>query len=143
MAEFRIPLEPFPLCPYCGNKPVLCDSSEVYNGLSVGPIFLCRPCDAWVRYHPGNPIGRLANAELRAAKRAAHVAIDGLRQDRAISRIEAYSLLARHLGIHRDACNIALFDVNECYAVVKACRELGVTDFGRKLLGAVAGGGNG
>ena len=57
------------MCPYCGERAVYTNSKEVY-GRSYGMIYLCRPCDAYVGVHDGTakPLGRLANAELRAAK---------------------------------------------------------------------------
>jgi hypothetical protein len=54
-------------CPYCGQPAIYVDSAAVYRIGSYGMIYLCRPCQAWVGVHPGTdqPLGRLANAELR------------------------------------------------------------------------------
>lgn len=73
---------PRPVCPYCNRKAVLLmNSSELYyNHINYGPVWICRPCDAWVGCHKNQsgsrivPKGRLANAELRKAKIEAHAA---------------------------------------------------------------------
>lgn len=63
------------VCPYCGNTTDLIDSAEIYGGVSYGMIYICRDCNAYVGCHSGTSIakGRLANAELRAAKKK-HIA---------------------------------------------------------------------
>lgn len=74
-------------CPYCDGMPVYVDSSLVY-GRSYGMIYLCHPCNAWVGVHKGTnkPLGRLANAELREAKKAAHEAFDKIWKSGSSSR---------------------------------------------------------
>lgn len=71
-----------PMCPYCGNPSRLVDSIEVYGNRSYGMMYLCKCVPGWayVGCHKGTtvPLGRLADAELRAAKRAAHAAFDPL-----------------------------------------------------------------
>lgn len=68
-----------PICPYC-ERPAefLASSARVYHGRDYGPVWACLPCAAWVGCHKGTtqPLGRLANAELRKAKMAAHAAFD-------------------------------------------------------------------
>lgn len=66
------------ICPYCGQPTILTDSAEIYNGKSFGPIYLCRPCGAFVGCHKGTTtaLGRVADAPLREAKKAAHDAFD-------------------------------------------------------------------
>jgi hypothetical protein len=112
-----------PICPYCGNRSVCIDSAEVYSR-SYGPIWICRPCHAWVGCHKGTkkPLGRLADAELREAKKAAHAAFDPLFKDTGL-RNEGYRWLAMRMGLGRDECHIGMFDVDQCNAVVALCRE--------------------
>ncbi len=107
-----------PDCPYCTEPSVLIDSAEVYGGRSFGPIYLCRPCRAWVGCHPDTttPLGRHANADLRKAKIAAHNALDPLWKRKA-----AYAWLAEQLGIDRDDCHVGMFDVAQCERVVEVC----------------------
>lgn len=115
-----------PGCPYCGGGSVLTDSAEVYRK-SYGPIYICRPCRAWVGCHDGTttPLGRLANAELREAKKQAHAAFDPIWQARRgdgrplrMGRSAAYRWLADEMGIDRAACHIGMFDVEQCRQVV-------------------------
>jgi hypothetical protein len=122
------------VCPYCGKDAVLVDSAEVY-GRSYGLIYLCRPCKAWVGVHKGTekPLGRLANKELREAKKAAHAAFDPLwrakiRRDgcsKSQARKAGYSWLAKQLGIHFSECHIGMFDVDLCEKVIAVCRAVG------------------
>ena len=66
-------------CDYCGREAEFVDSKIIY-GKSYGKIYLCRNCMAYVGVHKGTdkPLGRLANAELRNWKKAAHAAFDPL-----------------------------------------------------------------
>lgn len=118
------------ICPYCGQPTVLTDSAEVYNGVSYGPIYICRPCNAFVGCHNGTTIalGRLADARLREAKKAAHSAFDRLWNRRTnpaapMSRHKAYSWLSETLGIDREYTHIGMFDIDTCNAVVAACQQ--------------------
>ena len=112
-----------PICPYCGKQSVCIDSAEVY-GRSYGWMWICRPCDAYVGCHkPGKqPLGRLANKELREAKKEAHAAFDPLFRYNG-KRKEGYRWLAQQLGMTKAECHIGMFDVAECRAVVEACRS--------------------
>lgn len=114
-------------CPYCGRQP------ELVTGISVYPhrfdlrrrlFWKCEPCEAWVGCHGragAVPLGRLANAELRAAKAKAHAAFDPLWRDRRMTRAAAYRWLSDALGIPKARCHIGWFDVAQCEAVVEAC----------------------
>ena len=119
-----------PICPYCGNSSELADSAEVYRK-SYGPIYICRPCNAWVGCHKGTetPLGRLANAELRTMKKKAHAAFDplwrakirkeGVSKKRA--RGAGYKWLAKQLGVRFEDCHIGMFDEETCQRVVDVC----------------------
>lgn len=86
-------------------------------------FYRCAPCAAWVGCHPGsaNPLGRLANAELRKAKSAAHTAFDPLWKSKRMRRKEAYGWLAERLGVKKNECHIGMFDVADCKRVVEIC----------------------
>ena len=114
-------------CPYCGKRAEFVDSAEVYHGRSYGMIYLCRPCDAYVGCH-GNgkgdsPKGRLANAELRRWKIAAHNAIDPLWKFGPFRglRNSAYAWLAEQMGLPKEKTHIGMFDVAECQQVIQIC----------------------
>ena len=67
------------------------------------------------------PLGRLANAELRAAKMAAHDAFDPLWRASGVRRNAAYRWLATAIGVELSKCHIGMFDVATCQRVVSAC----------------------
>lgn len=106
------------ICPYCGKESEYVDSSVVYHGKSYGMIYLCRDCDAYVGCYPdGRAMGRLANAELREAKKRAHHYLDQLWETgrrREHKRHIIYNWLSRMLGIPRELTHIGMSDVDQC-----------------------------
>ena len=113
-------------CDYCGRPARLVSSTEVYNGLDYGMIWLCRPCMAWVGVHKGSdePLGKLATAELRYWKRQAHKAFDPLWQGKEKrTRRWAYEWLAEEMHLPIEQTHIGMFDVDQCKQVVKICKE--------------------
>ena len=121
-------------CPYCGTEAKLDDSAVVYRK-SYGPIWICGQfpkCDSYVGCHPGThtPLGRMANAELRHAKMAAHQAFDVLWKDKQTKNLTrnqvrniAYRWLASNLEIKFEDCHIGMFDVETCQRVVQVCKK--------------------
>lgn len=113
-------------CDYCGRRAEFVDSKIVY-GRSYGKIYLCRNCMAYVGVHKGTdiPLGRLANAELRYWKKAAHAAFDPLwrRGPFKYHRDVAYGWLARKMGLPAEQTHIGLFDVSQCKRAVQICRN--------------------
>lgn len=110
------------ICPYCGAEANLVDSSIVY-GKSYGKIYLCSSypqCDAYVGVHKGTdePLGRLANAELREWKKKAHKAFDIIWKSGGMSRDQAYQLLQRKMKLSEEEAHIGKFDVDQCKRVV-------------------------
>lgn len=123
-----------PICPYCNADSELVYGDVIYphrHDLHHKPFYLCHPCDAYVGCHPGteDPLGRLADPELRKAKQRAHAAFDPLwkataeRQNttRNKARRAGYRWLAEQLGIHIDDCHIGMMDVAMCDRVVEIC----------------------
>lgn len=121
-------------CPYCGGAVLVVDSARVYGGKSYGWAHVCENwpiCDAYVGCHQGtkNPLGRLANEELRYAKSAAHKLFDALWREKmkrtACTKKEArsagYVWLAGELALHPAQCHIGMFDVDKCRRVVEVC----------------------
>lgn len=118
------------ICDYCQQPAQLVTGETVYPhrpDLHYLRFWQCLPCDAWVGCHKGTkrPLGRLANAELRAAKMAAHAAFDELWRRTtpagSFDRNGAYAWLAEQLGIERADCHIGMFDVEQCKRVVEIC----------------------
>jgi hypothetical protein len=117
-----------PPCPYCNSPTEFIDSKIVY-GRWYGWLLACTrypQSDAYVGCHgeSKNPLGRLANKELREAKKAAHAAFDPRWDARGIigSRKDAYKWLASQLGIPLSDCHIGMFDVDLCRRVVEVCQ---------------------
>ena len=124
-------------CRYCLNPAVLLRLGE--DGYpyqkDYGPIWTCTPCQSWVGCHPGteNALGGLANAELRAAKMAAHAAFDPLwkkkmRRDgcsQGDARRAGYRWLSKQLGIPIKQTHIGEMDLDECRRVVEVCTAAG------------------
>jgi hypothetical protein len=115
-------------CPYCNQTASLVTGETIYphrSDLHEKRFYLCAPCDARVGCHPGTtrPLGRLANAELRAAKMQAHTYFDPLWKSGAMKRYDDYGWLAGQLGLQRSRCHIGMFDVETCKRVVKICRD--------------------
>jgi hypothetical protein len=122
-------------CSYCQQRARLTNGKAIYPhrpDLWDKWFWLCGPCEAYVGCHKGGdgtkPLGRLANAELRAAKGQAHAAFDRLWQlwpPREGERRRVYTWLANKLGIDRKHCHIGEFDVETCRRVISICQEHG------------------
>lgn len=118
-------------CPYCGNNSERVTGARIYPhrpDLFHKTFYACFPCGAWVGCHPNSTqaLGRLADAELRAAKSRAHAAFDPIWRERVgkkIGRSEAYRWLANALGIPDDECHIGMFDSAMCARVADLCRS--------------------
>jgi hypothetical protein len=125
------------ICPYCGRRTEYVDSSVVY-GRSYGMIYLCRSCDAYVGVHKGTnkALGRLANKELRKAKKEAHFYFDQIAKTALINEVykkfipntsnrnKAYIWLSEGLNIPIDICHIGMFDISQCREVVELCKPI-------------------
>ncbi len=108
------------ICPYCGRETELIDSAEIYGGVSYGWIYICRPCDAYVGCHRNSTLalGRLANAELRQAKKKAHHYFDQIHKNGLMGRQKSYRLLSEQLNIEKKITHIGMSDVAQCERIV-------------------------
>jgi hypothetical protein len=116
-------------CPYCGGSVKYCPSSAHIYGKDYGPVYDCRPCDAYVGVHKGtfNPKGRLAKKELRTAKKDAHAAFDPLWASANPvfnNRGQAYSWLQKAMNMTPQDCHIGMFDEEQCAVVIQNVRQL-------------------
>lgn len=121
----RPPMPPDP-CPYCGELPrVVYWRDELYPyRRNFGKVWICPGCKARVGCHKRGtePLGRLADYELRRAKNAAHRAFDPIWQEhRLMTRSRAYAWLAAELGV--DEAHIGWLDVEGCRQVVALARR--------------------
>jgi len=118
------------ICPYCNNPTAYVNSTVVYKR-NYGNIYLCIDCHAWVGVHKGtdNALGRLANYELREAKKLAHEYFDQLWKrkvkkgwPKGKARAKAYKWLSKELAIAPEETHIGMFDVDICLKVVELCK---------------------
>lgn len=120
------------ICPYCETPAALVEhGDDLYPySRSFGPLWACR-CGAYVGCHPGTtlPLGRLADNDLRAAKKLAHAVfdpiwqknIDGKATKAQAARSFGYAWLAKEMGISPDQCHIGWFDLAQCQRVIDIC----------------------
>lgn len=120
-------------CAYCGSDAQLVTGKEIYphrNDLYELKFWHCAPCSAFVGCHKNSPtnqpLGRLANAELREARQLAHKAFDSLwklgeagRREYLMKRSEAYMWLSRGLKIGKEVTHIGMFDLEQCSKTVE------------------------
>lgn len=119
-----------PICPYCNRPAELVKGKKIYPhrpDLFELNFWRCEPCSAHVGCHRNGdgkqPLGRLANAELRMWKSNAHAVFDVLWKEGGMSRSQAYAKLAGALGIDKSQCHIGMFHVEQCKRVVRICAE--------------------
>ena len=86
-------------CRYCNGNVSIKDSSILYKQ-SYGLIHICDSCEAFVGCHKGtsNPLGTLANAELRELRKQAHAVFYSLWKTRSMCRGQAYKWLSKQLN---------------------------------------------
>ncbi len=125
------------LCRYCRQEARLMHFGHpqyVYRS-DWGPVWACIGCNAWVGCHDGTtePLGGLANAELRKWKRAAHAAFDPLWKkkiaregcSKGVARRAGYKWLSEALGIPLEKTHIGFMCLEECQKVVEICSKFG------------------
>ena len=122
-----------PICPYDDEASVLQNGMQVYNRYDLRHrwFYICPKCDARVGCHPGtkNPLGRMADAELRSWKNKAHAAFDPLWKEKSRrektptgkARRAGYKWLAEQLGIPVKQCHVGQMDIDLCKQVVEIC----------------------
>lgn len=121
-----------PVCPYCrlSSRLVAPGQPGYPYRADYGPVYVCTPCDARVGCHKftANPLGSLANKELREARNAAHKAFDALwkrkmerhRVSQQEARSAGYKWLAAQMGLPE--AHMSWMDVAECRRVVEICQ---------------------
>lgn len=111
-------------CDYCGQPAAYLPSSAALyaSGKDYGPAWACMPCGAWVGCHKGTdrPLGRLANADLRRLKIAAHAAFDPLWRRGLFDRGGAYAWLSDQMGLDIKDTHIGMFNEDQCVRVIQA-----------------------
>lgn len=122
--------DPFPApteCPHCHGPVEITKNSAIYNGKEYGEypwIYLCvnKHCWASVGMHKETniPLGTLAHAPLRRLRMDAKNEFNPVwQQGGKMSRSEAYSWLAKEMGLPLSACHFGLFNEDQCRAVLE------------------------
>lgn len=108
-------------CPYCGDKAELLTSLEFYGRDYGSNVYSCKPCDAYVGTHKGTkqPLGTLAQYELRELRKKAHAHFDPLWKSKEMSRTEAYAWLKEELELENGQAHIGMFDEDQCKKLIK------------------------
>ena len=135
-----------PQCPYCDTTAELVDGLVIYpdNPKVAGKQFwYCKHDDAWCAVHSNSPtlkpVGRMANAELREAKRKLHHAFDPLWNAGFMRHVQergnhakksecvriAYEWLSTTMGMPFKQCHIGALDLDQCAKATAICNERG------------------
>lgn len=114
-------------CPNCGGAVELVGNEVIY-GRPYGDwpwMYRCvsRACDSYVGLHPLThlPLGTLANRATREARKKAKAAFNPMWQRGGMTRTDAYTWLAKQLGLPAGKAHIGWFDVATCEKVVALC----------------------
>lgn len=111
------------VCPYCNSSTRVVDEVYIYGRSYKDRLMICcknyPTCDAYVGTHDdGEPLGRLANKNLREMKIKAHNAFDKIWKENKMNRGEAYEKLADYLGLPDKYTHIGMFNPETCMKVV-------------------------
>ena len=114
-------------CPYCNSDVELKDSSIIY-GMSYGLVYICSKypgCDAYVGVHEGTeePLGTLANVELRECRKQAHAAFDKLWKSGSMTRKAAYTKLMIAMNLGKKEAHIAKMNIDQCKKVLEVFKS--------------------
>ena len=111
------------VCPYCKCSTRVVDEVFIYGRTYNNKLMIaCKnfpQCDSYVGTHAdGEPLGRLANKELRSWKKKAHESFDVIWRNKHMGRNAAYEELADFLMIPDKYCHIGMFKKETCIKVV-------------------------
>lgn len=115
----KYPPDPPSECRYCGADVERVPDKVLYGKDYGSKLYLCMndDCQARVGCHDesGEPLGILADAELRRWRSVAHEAFDPLWKsyDSDISRQGAYYYIEKALGVDKHRAHIGMLDLHE------------------------------
>lgn len=115
-------------CPYCGAEATFETGAVIYphrRDLASKVFWACLPCAAWTGCHPGTNkrMGRLANAETRQLKMAAHQVFDPIWKSKRMSRTKAYKWLQEQTGLSERECHIGWMSDENLRFVIELCAD--------------------
>lgn len=115
-------------CPYCSSSVKLVCNRVIYGSEYGDWPFAYRcthtACGAYVGLHPFTaiPLGTLANAATRDARKAAKEVFGQVVYKHRMDRTEAYRWLARTMGLDVGECHFGWFDEPTCMYAYAVCR---------------------
>lgn len=122
------------LCPFCGGQALLREGSFLFENPVIKKLYVCvryPECDSYVAAHEDSlePMGPLADAELRKKRLLAHQYFDQLWKptcgSRAIfSRKQAYRWLCDKLGGNTRHNHIGLMGAGMCDRVIREAKKV-------------------
>jgi len=121
------------ICPYCDIPAQLVKGNVIYPNntyLHNRSYWQCPICKAYVGCHKKTiqPLGRLANSELRKWKVKAHQSFDPLWKSGPEkyfkSRTKAYKWLSNELNLRPSKCHIGMMGISMCKKVVLVCKKI-------------------
>jgi len=79
-------------------------------------VYMCKACWAYVGMHPFTniPLGTLADAQLRKARKECKQPFEVLFQSKKMTRDQAYAGLAAHMRLTSETCHFGWFDIGQC-----------------------------
>ncbi|BDR67222.1 hypothetical protein K144312032_14500 [Clostridium tetani] len=112
-------------CPFCGHEIVKTSNKEIYGKeYGNGQCYLCKSCRASVGTHPnGEPLGILANREMKILKRCCHDLFDYTWKSRKLTRNSAYKILSEKLGISINDCHFGHFNTDILLKAIEILKE--------------------
>ena len=116
-------------CPYCGAQAFLRPASTVRSQAPPDEeVYVCARypvCDTYVSAHRESrqPLGTLANKQLRGKRRQAHLALNQLWEQGYMTRKEAYRWLQVQLGLPESEAHIGRFSEYRCEQVIALCHR--------------------
>lgn len=120
---------PIPVaCNLCSGPVEVITHIELYGQLyGEWPFaYRCQDCGAYVGMHPFTniPLGTLADAEIREARKKCKPAFDKLWKHRHdFDRLSAYEWLAHEMGMPTEQCHFGWFTAEQCYKAKAICEN--------------------
>lgn len=113
------------ICPYCDQEAPWTDNALVY-GKRYGKSYMCywcKDCDAYVGCHNNtrDPLGTMANKELRQMRMKVHRLIDPLWKEKGWRRAKVYSKLNDFFGYH---VHMGGSDMNVCKKILENYQKI-------------------
>lgn len=118
-------------CPYCG-APAVCRPASMIHGKNTWHkgthLYVCSrwpECDSYVTAHKANlqPMGSLANKNLRNKRIQAHQALEEFRQNRRMETWGIYIWIQTKLQLSPDQAHIGMFTEEMCDLLITICQE--------------------